>query len=211
MAWWWSSQEDASNSSVSPVTVTETSPSEKQHAPSLSPPSEPTFSSEFDFPEPAKDRPLTRDEQALKELREAFASSPITIDGTPKHIAARPPAPSDEDSFYPSTMSCRQAFDAAYVCSGLAGQARNLYRYGGVRGCDELWYAWRFCIRTKAMDKEEARHRIREWNKSKAARRKLGRNSEEVWEMRREPVEMAFVRRARGEGVHRDGGQNKIL
>ena len=41
-------------------------------------------------------------------------------------------------------------------------------------------------MRTKTMGEEEKRRRVWEWNREKEARRRLGRNSEEVWSIRTE-------------------------
>lgn len=80
----------------------------------------------------------------------------------------------------------------------------NVYRYGALRSCSELWAQWRFCMRTKAMGDETKKEKIREFNREKAAKYKVGRSSEDVWEIRTEPVENAFSRklgRLEDEGV----------
>lgn len=41
-------------------------------------------------------------------------------------------------------------------------------------------------MRTKTMGEEERRRRVWEWNREKEARRRVGRNSEEVWSLRTE-------------------------
>jgi len=108
------------------------------------------------------------------------------------HTIANPEV--ERESFYASTMKCSQCFDLAYYCSSAGGQLNNVYRYGALRSCSDLWAQWRFCMRTKAMGEETKRKRIREFNREKAARYKIGRSSEDVWEVRTEPVENAFSR-----------------
>ena len=89
-------------------------------------------------------------------------------------------------------MKCSLAFDHAYYCSSMGGQLNNIYRYGGLRSCKEQWKQWRFCMRTKAMGEEERRKRIREWYMEREARKRVGRSSERVWDVRTEPVVGAF-------------------
>lgn len=55
-----------------------------------------------------------------------------------------------------------------------------------MRSCSDLWAQWRFCMRTKTMGEEERKRRVWEWNREKEVRRRVGRNSEEVWGLRTE-------------------------
>ncbi|KAI1408147.1 hypothetical protein F5Y13DRAFT_173096 [Hypoxylon sp. FL1857] len=96
------------------------------------------------------------------------------------------------ESLLPTTMSCQQAFDAAYHCNSLGGQWTSVYRSGSVRSCSEHWDDFWFCMRTRAYSspqKEEAikdHYRKREYAKYFAAGRA---SSTDVWEPRTEKVE----------------------
>jgi hypothetical protein len=120
-------------------------------------------------------------------------------------------------NIYPSTLSCRAAFDAAFYCQSLGGQFTNLYRYGNMRDCSQTWKNFWFCMRTNRgyMSEEEREERVKEhyWNKDRKYRE--GPSSEDVWRLRESPVEGAFegdwrgvleeMRRAgREEGVGRE-------
>ncbi|KAI9683754.1 MAG: hypothetical protein M1822_005944 [Bathelium mastoideum] len=153
----------------------------------------------------------TRDEQADAELRSFLAelsqatpsdqtsTSTSTSSASSANANAPPrptttsPFPPSEDSLYPSTMSCRAAFDAAFYCQSLGGQVTNVYRYGGLRDCGVPWADFRFCMRTKTESSEEARRAaIREHYRKKEVVWKMGPSSEDVWEVRREPLVGAF-------------------
>lgn len=62
-------------------------------------------------------------------------------------------------------------------------------------------------MRTKTMGEEERRRRVWEWNREKEARRRVGRNSEEVWSLRTEgPPEGALGLWDVGEEDEENGG-----
>jgi len=147
-----------------------------------------------------------RDEAAYEELKSLFAQidpeRAASAASAAAHTLANPTP--EQESLYASSMSCSQCFDLAYYCSSAGGQMNNVYRYGALRSCSELWAQWRFCMRTKAMGDETKKEKIREFNREKAAKYKVGRSSEDVWEIRTEPVENAFSRklgRLEDEGV----------
>ncbi|RFU27708.1 hypothetical protein B7463_g8632, partial [Scytalidium lignicola] len=94
----------------------------------------------------------------------------------------------------PTTMSCRQAFDAAFYCQSLGGQFNNLYRYGNIRSCSENWSDFWFCMRTRSYtgtDKEEMiRKHYREREKVRYGKEGgPGRSSEDVWKSRDRKLE----------------------
>ncbi|TGZ76564.1 hypothetical protein EX30DRAFT_324546 [Ascodesmis nigricans] len=89
-------------------------------------------------------------------------------------------------------MNCLTAFDEMYYCFSLGGQFLNVYRYGGWRDCSEKSADWRFCMRTKAMGPIKRKAMIMARNKEKAARFKQGPNSEDIWELRKEPLKNPF-------------------
>ncbi|KAF2488494.1 hypothetical protein BU16DRAFT_427512, partial [Lophium mytilinum] len=102
-----------------------------------------------------------------------------------------PESPSP-DSLYPSTMSCSAAFDSAFYCQSLGGKFNDIYRYGELRSCSEHWASFWFCMRSKSLGAEERARKVQEHYREKAARVKAGRSSEDVWEVRGEPVVGAF-------------------
>lgn len=140
-------------------------------------------------------RTLSRDEQAYEELKDLFRG----IDTQRANQAAthakeyvERPKEDYSNSLYASTMSCSACFDQAYYCSSVGGQLNNVYRYGALRSCSDLWAQWRFCMRTKVMSEDTKHSKIREFNQRRAAKYKMGPSSEDVWELRKEPVENPF-------------------
>ncbi len=93
-----------------------------------------------------------------------------------------------EDSLYPTTMSCRDAFDAAFYCQSLGGQFNAVYRYGGMQSCSDHWKSFWFCMRSKsyAGQREDM---IKEHYRKKALKYKVGPSSEDVWEGREKKME----------------------
>jgi len=89
-------------------------------------------------------------------------------------------------------MSCRQAFDYAFFCQSLGGQWVNVYRYGELRSCSEHWGNFWLCMRSRSYKKEDKERLIRDHYRKKAIKYKTGPSSEDVWELRREPIEGAF-------------------
>lgn len=64
-------------------------------------------------------------------------------------------------------------------------QIKSLYRYGQTSACGSKLDEFKFCMSIKSLHPEEKRdvwiRRRAEW----WARRRLGKSSEDVWEMRR--------------------------
>lgn len=191
---WWSRTDDAASadnqqqptpplSAIAPQVPSSDAPDEQHTTPPTNPLTPP--------------RVLGRDAAAYEELKSLFAQidpeRASTAASTAAHTIAHPEE--ERESFYSSKMSCSQCFDLAYYCSSAGGQLNNVYRYGALRSCSDLWAQWRFCMRTKAMGEETKRRRVREFNQEKAAKYKVGRSSEDIWEVRTEPVENAFSRR----------------
>ncbi|KAA1476765.1 hypothetical protein DENSPDRAFT_843837 [Dentipellis sp. KUC8613] len=84
--------------------------------------------------------------------------------------------------------SCMTLFDQFLTCNMLATQFRSLYRYGEMAQCRPKWTEFKFCMSINRMHPEERRrawiqHRAEWW-----ARRRMGASSENVWEVRREPL-----------------------
>lgn len=104
------------------------------------------------------------------------------------------PVPSDisPDSLYPTDLSCRSALDYAMFCQSFGGQFVNIYRYGTFRSCSNHWEDFWLCMRTRNWDKKDREKAIQEHYRKKAVKWKTGPSSEDVWEVRQEPVKDAF-------------------
>ena len=163
---------------------------------------------------PLQSADQSRDAQADKELESflnslsagseaATAESPTTLPTTQQpqkrtnHDRIRPDGTLNisPDALYPRTMSCRDAFDHAFYCSSLGGKFMDVYRFGTVQSCSDHWAAFRFCMRTRTLPKEERERRIVDHYAERDERREreFG-SSERVWEMREGAVERAFGR-----------------
>ncbi|KAK2813281.1 hypothetical protein FQN50_000595 [Emmonsiellopsis sp. PD_5] len=205
MGWWWSSAPNQDGPQSPPP----------QAAPPQPPPSNAEPSSL-----PAHLRPVTRDELAeaelqsfLKGLRDGSSdsqSSPQPAPTTQSQQSNPPPPPSQQpsssssshpqstnqdilpESLYPTTMSCRSAFDMVWFCQSLGGQWVNVYRYGEMRSCSEQWNDFWFCMRTKSYPEEEKGKMIADHYRKKAVKYKTGPSSEDIWDVRTEPVKDAF-------------------
>ena len=159
---------------------------------------------------PQNPRALTRDEQADAEFQDLlieFNHSPAQDPSAKSSRASlasliqEAPRPAEvnhasiaPERLYPTTMSCRAAFDSAFYCQSFGGQFTNLYRYGGMRSCSDQWSNFWFCMRTTrgAMGEEWKKRKIQEHYEERAKKYKIGPSSEDVWEMREEIVEGAF-------------------
>lgn len=151
-------------------------------------------------PDIADARPTpTRDDIADAELR-AFLES---LQPEPSPSASSPNTQPSQTAdatlltsthLYPSTISCRAAFDTAFYCQSLGGQFNNLYRYGGIRNCSEQWSQFWFCMSTNRgfMNDEERERRVREHYQQREVKYKVGPSSEDVWRQRERRVEGAF-------------------
>lgn len=148
---------------------------------------------------------MTRDEQAEAEFFKEFLaglegtaegsrkpSSQSAEEAETKHKPNDPPASIAPESLYPDTMSCRSAFDYAFFCQSFGGQFVNIYRYGELRSCSEHWNDFWFCMKSKAYPDEQRKEMIRDHYRKKAIKYKTGPSSEDVWEVRTEPVKNAF-------------------
>jgi len=82
--------------------------------------------------------------------------------------------------------------------------ARAVYRYGELKSCSEKAADWRFCMRTRSYGPVARRAMIMARFREKAVRYKVGRSSEDVWEVRSGPLVGAFG--GGGEGKEGGGG-----
>ncbi|ORY63980.1 uncharacterized protein BCR38DRAFT_343226 [Pseudomassariella vexata] len=95
------------------------------------------------------------------------------------------------ESTLPTTMSCRQAFDAAFYCQSVGSQFHAIYRQGEVRGCSELWDDFWFCMRTRGYSGKIKEEAIKDHYRRKELSKYYGPgkpSSTDVWESREEKV-----------------------
>lgn len=126
------------------------------------------------------------------------SSSTATFKSTFSLPEIPPPlTPINATLLYPTTMSCRAAFDAAFYCQSLGGQFNSIYRSGTLRSCSPLWSEFWFCMRTNRISllgEEERKERVRGWYENRE-REKYGGgkvSSEDVWGKRDVTVAKAF-------------------
>ncbi|WVR08924.1 hypothetical protein IAU60_005983 [Kwoniella sp. DSM 27419] len=93
---------------------------------------------------------------------------------------------------YPTTEEvpgCMTLLDEFLMCYALAPQLRSMYRHGEFRDCTWKWQDFKYCLSLKSESPEERREL---WIKRRAdwwARRRVSGSSEDVWDIRREPLE----------------------
>uniref|UniRef100_A0A093VAM6 Early meiotic induction protein 1 n=1 Tax=Talaromyces marneffei PM1 TaxID=1077442 RepID=A0A093VAM6_TALMA len=200
MGWWWPSSSSSNKNAQSDSLPTQKLDNLQQ----------PSISSQ---PEPTPSRQLTREEKADAELRdflkslESSATPPPTSTSSQRQSSTTtttPPSPDSTtqqeppssiapDSLYPDTMSCRSAFDYAFFCQSFGGQWVNIYRYGELRSCSEHWENFWLCMKARGINDDNTRKEmIRNHYRKKAVKYKTGPSSEDVWEVRMEPLKDAF-------------------
>ncbi|TKA61017.1 hypothetical protein B0A49_09650 [Cryomyces minteri] len=212
MGWFWSASTVPTPKPLEPLEPLKEVDDHPPHAPepSQSPPNP------EDAPVSQPLKPLSRDAQADADLQSLIASFSSEAASHARTRASRtdgsdlPPAPAHShesarpdtgpaaagdispDSLFPSEMSCRQAFDSAFYCQSLGGQFNQIYRFGELRGCSEHWSNFWFCMRTKSQPEEKKASMIREHYRQRHVKYKVGPSSEDVWQLRTEPVQDAF-------------------
>ncbi|KAK9779296.1 putative Early meiotic induction protein 1 [Seiridium cardinale] len=177
---------------------------ERTPRPSSPKPSKPTTSSaSVEQPKPATESPW-------RSLWGPAAQSDTepTSSGVFTNKAAEPAAPLPQhpdqldpisESLLPTTMSCRNALDAAFYCQSPGGQWNAVYREGAVKSCSDHWEDLFFCMRTRAMSGKVKEEAIREhYRKKELQKYGPGRpNSTDVWESREQKVEPGTAFRER--------------
>ncbi|KAH3519846.1 hypothetical protein KXV55_006890 [Aspergillus fumigatus] len=163
------------------------------------------------MPSSSQSRPLSRKEQADAEFNQLLESlkadvsrtkspqqssnvseTPLSPSSPSPSGPPQPPSSIAPESLYPDSMSCRSAFDYAFFCQSFGGQFVNVYRYGELRSCSEHWDNFWLCMKARGMADEERKKVIRDHYRKKAIKYKTGPSSEDVWDLRREPVQHAF-------------------
>lgn len=91
------------------------------------------------------------------------------------------------DEFFRCHGSCGSAPDELILiyCPALGPQFKAMYRHGTLAECSPKFAEFKFCLSIKMLDPEDRR---RAWIQRRAewwASRRVGRSSEDVWEMRR--------------------------
>ncbi|CAA7259123.1 unnamed protein product [Cyclocybe aegerita] len=84
---------------------------------------------------------------------------------------------------------CVSVFDDYLACNVIRSQVKSIYRFGERTKCDRKFQDFKFCISTKIMHPEERREA---WIRRRAewwAHRRLNKSSEDVWNIRSEPLE----------------------
>ncbi|KAF8482757.1 hypothetical protein DFH94DRAFT_626771 [Russula ochroleuca] len=84
--------------------------------------------------------------------------------------------------------ACMTAFDDFLSCNILGTQLKSIYRFGEMAHCSAKWNEFKFCMSVKGLHPEQWRDA---WILRRAecwARPRLGLSSENVWEMRAEPL-----------------------
>jgi Protein of unknown function (DUF3128) len=207
MGWLWSNGSNDKKGKAEPFT-TEAHPTNHPPADASTTP-----------PPGSKPPPRTREEQADAELQELikelnYAPSDYPPESIPSASSASQPAsrsanasssgtgplrpstssPIDPVRLLPTSMSCRAAFDQAYHCQLPGGQLGNVYRFGGMRNCSELWSNFWFCMRTNRgfMSEDERADRIRRHYWEREQKYREGPSSRDVWDMRGNLEEGAF-------------------
>jgi len=151
--------------------------------------------------EGSKSSLLSREEQSNQELvawlREIQAEAELrqqsaTKDSSPQSSFGLASDDISPDSLYPTEISCRSAFDYAMFCQSFGGQFVNIYRYGSFRSCSNHWQDFWLCMRTRNWEEKERQKAIQEHYRKKAIKYKTGPSSEDVWQMRTEPVRDPF-------------------
>ncbi|KAF7595159.1 hypothetical protein BBP40_007126 [Aspergillus hancockii] len=155
---------------------------------------------------PSQPRTLTREEQADAEFKQLLASlegdinkGSRTSQQSPSNLEPAESTPSPHsspasiapESLYPDTMSCRSAFDYAFFCQSFGGQFVNVYRYGELRSCSEHWDNFWLCMKTRTWSDGARKKAIGDHYRKKAIKYKTGPSSEDVWDLRTEPVRNA--------------------
>ncbi|KAK2462086.1 hypothetical protein APHAL10511_006549 [Amanita phalloides] len=84
---------------------------------------------------------------------------------------------------------CMSLFDTYLSCNVIRSQIKSLYRYGERPECAQKLEDFKFCMTLKSLHPQERRDA---WIRRRAewwAKRRLGRSSEDIWDIREKPLE----------------------
>ncbi|KAM6497911.1 Protein of unknown function (DUF3128) domain containing protein [Amanita muscaria] len=99
---------------------------------------------------------------------------------------------------------CMSLFDTFLSCNVIRSQVKSLYRHGERPDCSQKLEDFKFCLTLKSLHPEERRdvwiQRRAEW----WAKRRSDRSSEDVWDIREEPLK-SFPKPITGEEVVETG------
>jgi len=190
MGWFWGSNQASAAADNAPSTATP-EPFTSTATPAVS-----------SVPEPAQPS-LHRKEQSdtsFQELLSEFYADESraqekriqTKESQRQSFPDSTPVDISPDSLYPTSMSCRSAFDYAMFCQSFGGQFVNVYRYGDFRSCSNHWNDFWLCMRARNYSEKEKARAIRDHYQKKAIKYKTGPSSEDVWEVRGVPVQDAM-------------------
>ena len=150
--------------------------------------------------------PASRDPERVRREAATVLHSCAMGAGSSRPEAAGAPAgskaPHDLDTLYKEQLameaaatpldevpSCLNLFDKWLSCYALGPQMRNVYRYGAFTDCSAKREDFKFCLTMRGLEPEARRHEWLARRAEKQAHERLGpRSSENVWEMRRDPV-----------------------
>ncbi|KAJ6262227.1 hypothetical protein Dda_3032 [Drechslerella dactyloides] len=182
----WSRKPVAASDSTSPISAAASSSSNDSSPSSQAqPPAAPAQA-------PAKSRDDLADEE-LSAFLKTIQSESDQSSSSSKHGHSTGKDGTFQDTLYPTAMSCREAFDELYFCYSLGGQFKNLYRYGSYRECADKSADFWFCMRTKMYGPVAKKEMIVKYHKEKEAQKyKRGPSSEDVWNVRTEPLTGLF-------------------
>ncbi|KAK5088396.1 hypothetical protein LTR05_002614 [Lithohypha guttulata] len=145
---------------------------------------------------------ISREEQASLDFAELLKEIEIEqakaldqrVHGKQDGKSQSTPIPADisPDALYPTEISCRSALDYAMFCQSFGGQFVNVYRYGEFRSCKNHWSDFWLCMRTRNWEEKDRVKAIQDHYRMKAVKWKTGPSSEDIWEVRTEPVKDAF-------------------
>ena len=188
MGWWWSKSEGKPDSSTSHGV---------HDAPDSVSYKEDVLQSKDLSPRSSQ---LSREEQGdrellafLKEIQaEEKTNSRLSSHDSTYPIALKPPQDISPDSLYPTELHCRSALDYAMFCQSFGGQFVNVYRYGTFRSCSNHWQDFWLCMRTRKWEEKDRVQAVQDHYRKKAIKYKTGPSSEDVWEVRTEPLRGPF-------------------
>jgi Protein of unknown function (DUF3128) len=195
MGWWWNSTQEKGTSTKQQLLATEV-PSQDLASEQLADSSILEAKHNMTREEQSNHELITflKELQSQTEREEKKAYEDKLRSKTPSTSSFASTSTDDisPDSLYPTEIHCRSAFDYAFFCQSFGGQFVNVYRYGGFRSCSNHWQDFWLCMKTRNWKEKDRAKTIQDHYKKKAIKYKTGPSSEDVWEVRVEPIKDAF-------------------